>query len=233
MQAHPVMAPRFQSKYLMSDFKKIAIVDDHLLFRKGLTSLIKYFVGYRVILEASNGREFIRQLNPADLPDVVLLDISMPEMDGYETAAWLQEHYPQVKILALSTMESESSIIRMVRQGAKGYILKDADPDELKRALDEVLRFGYFFNDLVTHRVLRALTGNVEAQEGSVEQLSEREKEFLRHACSELTYGQIADMMCVSPRTVEGYRNSLCEKLGLKTRTGLAIYAIKNGLVQL
>lgn len=215
----------------MSDFTKIALVDDHVLFRKGLSSLIKLFSGYRVVLEASNGKDFTRQLNPSDLPDIVLLDISMPEMDGYETAAWLREHHPAIKVLALSTMDSEASIIRMIRQGAKGYVLKDADPEELKRALDEVLRFGYFFNDLVTHRVMKALTGIVNTNEIVIENLSDRETEFLKHACSELSYIQIADLMCVSPRTVEGYRNSLCEKLGLKTRTGLAIYAIKNGIV--
>lgn len=215
----------------MPDFIKIALVDDHVLFRKGLASLIKLFSGYRVTLEAANGKDFIRQLNPAECPDIVLLDISMPEMDGFETAAWIRDHHPEIKVLALSTMDSEASIIRMVRQGAKGYVLKDAEPEELKRAFDEVLRFGYFFNDLVTHRVMKALTGVANSIDATFEKLSDRELEFLKHSCSELSYTQIADIMCVSPRTVEGYRNSLCEKLGLKTRTGLAIYAIKNGIV--
>lgn len=220
-----------QYRYHMNNIKNVAIVDDHLLFRKGLTSLFQFFVGYRVTLEASNGKEFIQKLESTNIPDVVLLDISMPEMDGFETASWLQHHHPTVKVLALSTMESEMAIIRMIRQGAKGYVLKDADSEELKRALEEVIHFGYFFNDLITHRVMKALTGNLNDSERSVESLSPREIEFLKHACSEMTYGEIADLMCVSPRTVEGYRNSLCEKLGLKTRTGLAIYAIKNGFV--
>src|SRR5690606_34903202 len=136
----------------MADKKEIVIVDDHVLFRKGLAGLISYFQGYNVLFQANNGKDMIRQLQPQHLPDIVLMDISMPEMDGYATAAWLKENHPQVPVLALSTMDSEASIIRMIRHGAKGYVLKDAEPEELKRAFDEVLRFGYFFNDLVTHK---------------------------------------------------------------------------------
>ncbi len=216
----------------MSNTRHIAIVDDHALFRKGLSALIQYFPGYSVLFEASDGKDMIQKLDPANLPDIVLLDISMPEMDGYASAGWLQANYPQIRSLALSTMDAESAIIRMIRQGAKGYILKDAEPDELRTALDQVITFGYFFNDMVTHKVMKSLTGQSNESAGFMK-LSDRELEFLRQICSEKSYAEIADVMCVSPRTVEGYRNTLCEKLQLKTRTGLALYAIKNGLVSL
>src|SRR5690606_12394668 len=118
----------------MSDIKHIAIVDDHALFRKGLAGLINCFPDYKVLLEASNGSDFIHRLQAEQLPDIVLLDISMPEMDGYATAEWIRINHPSIKILALSTMDAESAIVKMIRHGAKGYVLKDAEPSELKRA---------------------------------------------------------------------------------------------------
>ncbi len=218
----------------MTDIKHIAIVDDHALFRKGLAALINYFPGYRVLFEAANGRDFIERLQPDRLPDIVLLDITMPEMDGYATAEWLRTSHPSVKTLALSTMDSETAIIKMIKHGAKGYVLKDAEPDELQRAFDEVLAVGYFFNELITRKVMQsvhALTEDTDIR--TFVKLTDREVEFLKLACSEKSYAEIADEMFVSPRTIEGYRNALCDKLGLKTRTGLAIYAIKNGIVHL
>jgi DNA-binding NarL/FixJ family response regulator len=218
----------------MSDTKNIAIVDDHSLFRKGLSALINYFPGYKVLFEAANGIELIRTIQAERLPDIVLLDISMPEMDGYATAEWLRVHHPSVKVLALSTMDADVAIIKMIKHGARGYVLKDADPEELKRAFDEVLSLGYFFNEVLTRKVMlsvHALVGDSEIR--TFVKLSDREIEFLKQACSEKSYTEIADEMCVSPRTVEGYRNALCDKLNLKTRTGLAIYAIKNGIVKI
>ena len=218
----------------MSDTSYIAIVDDHALFRKGLSALIEYFPGYRVLFDAANGRDFIHRLQPEQLPDIVLLDISMPEMDGYSTAEWLRIHHPSVKVLALSTMDIDTAIIKMIKHGARGYVLKDAEPNELRRAFDEVLSTGYFFNELITRKVLQSVHKLVEDSEiRTFVKLSDRELEFLKQACTEKSYTEIADRMCVSPRTVEGYRNALCEKLHLKTRTGLAIYAIKNGIVKI
>ena len=221
-----------QLLFLMNNIRYIAIVDDHVLFRKGLCALIKYFPGYEVLFEASDGKDMIGKLKPEQLPHIVLLDINMPQMDGFSSAEWLKNNYPQIKALALSTMDAESAIIRMIKQGVKGYVLKDADPEELFRALDHVNTFGYFFNDLVTHKVMKSLTGQSE-EVAVLMKLSDREHEFLKYICSEKSYAEIADVMCVSPRTVEGYRNSLCEKLNLKTRTGLALFAVKNGIVSL
>lgn len=216
----------------MSDTKYIAIVDDHALFRKGLSSLIDYFPGYKVLQEAANGKEFIQGLNQNRLPEIVLLDISMPEMDGYATAEWIRIHHPSVKVLALSTMDTETAIIKMIKHGAKGYVLKDAEPSELRRAFDEVLSVGYFFNELITRKVMQSVPTLIDdTKTKTFKKFTDREIQFLKLACTEKSYAEIADEMCVSPRTVEGYRNALCEKLNLKTRTGLAIYAIKNGIV--
>jgi len=218
----------------MSDIKHIAIVDDHALFRKGLAGLINCFPNYKVLLEASNGRDFIHRLQAEQLPDIVLLDISMPEMDGYATAEWIRINHPSIKTLALSTMDAESAIIKMIRHGAKGYVLKDAEPSELKRAFEEVLSIGYFFNELITRKVLLSIQALTEESDiRTFVKLTDREIEFLKQLCSEKSYAEIADEMCVSVRTVEGYRNAVCEKLQLKTRTGLAMYAIKNGIVTL
>src|SRR5882672_5264508 len=133
----------------MADKKFIAIVDDHTMFRRGLATLINLFEGYEILFDAANGNEFIKKLNPQQLPDIALLDIQMPQMDGYRTAEWITKNYPQIKILVLSTMDAETAIIKMIRFGAKGYVLKEAEPKELKQAFDEVIAEGYFYNDSI------------------------------------------------------------------------------------
>lgn len=214
--------------------KYIAIADDHSLFRKGLAGLINYFPNYKVLFEAANGKDFINQLRPRALPDIALLDISMPEMDGYATAKYLRVNYPEIRVLALSTMDSETAIINMIKCGATGYILKDAEPAELKQAFDDVLNKGYFYNDLVTNKVMQqvnALTDN--NNPFNPVKLTETETAFLKLLCTEKTYKEIAADMHVSARTVDGYRDALFEKLNIKTRTGLVLYTIKNGIVKI
>src|SRR5689334_22457648 len=147
---------------LMRNDKYIAIVDDHTMFRKGLITLINLFPGYSVLLDAANGKDFISQLNSENLPDIVLMDITMPEMDGYATTEWIRSNHPEIKVLALSTMDSETAIIKMIKSGAKGYVLKDADPSELKLAFDEVIKQGHFYNDLVTRKVMSAVSDLVD-----------------------------------------------------------------------
>lgn len=219
----------------MNDKIYIAVVDDHTMFRKGLIVLIQLFPRYEVLFGAANGKEFIEKLNPAHLPDIVLMDVSMPVMDGYDTTRWLRDNYPKIKVLALSTMDSEAAIIKMIKSGAKGYVLKDADTEELKLAFEEVISKGYFYNEWVSKKVLYAVSQltDLNNDTAGVLKLSDREVEFLKLACTELTYKEIGERMFVSVRTVDGYRDSLCEKLCLKTRVGLAMYAIKNGLVTL
>ena len=219
----------------MQDEKKIVIVDDHTMFRKGLCMLIDLFPQYHILFDAENGKDFIAKLTPDNLPDIVLLDISMPVMDGYDTAIWIKNKYPEIKILALSTMDADTAIIKMIQRGAKGYVLKDADPDELKLAFNEVLTRGFFYNDLVSKKVLNSINLLVDSDSpiNKLLKLSTRELEFLKLTCSEKSYQQIAAEMFVSERTIDGYREALFKKLGVSTRVGLVMYAIKNGITSL
>jgi DNA-binding NarL/FixJ family response regulator len=212
---------------------KIVLVDDHVLLRKGLADLVRN-LGYQVLYEANNGKEFCEKLNPKNLPDLVLLDINMPQMDGYETSLWLKKNYPDIRILALSMHDDENAVIRMLKNGARGYILKDTEPSELKMAIDAILQKGFYYSEMVTGRLVHSISGMDDESHASQQilHLTEREIEFLKLACSEMTYKEIADKMYLSPRTVDGYRDTLFQKLDIKTRTGLVIYAIKNGIVQ-
>ena len=220
----------------MTNFKpSVALVDDHVLLRNGLANLIRSFGEYSVLFEAGNGNDFIRQLKPRTLPDIVLLDINMPDMDGYETALWIRRHYPEIKILALSMYDTDNSIIRMLKNGVKGYILKDIDPAELKIALESVISKGFYYSELVTGKLIHTIN-TLDVSEHHVRQvlrLNDRELEFLKLACTECTYKEIAEQMYLSPRTIDGYRDTLFEKLNVKTRVGLVLYAIRNGIVAL
>jgi len=210
----------------------VALVDDHILIRSGLANLIREFGDFDVIFEANNGRHFLDAIARSGQPDIVLLDINMPEMDGYETAAWIKDHYPDIKILALSMDDKDKAIIRMLRHGARGYILKDVEPAELRTALMEVLNKGHYYSEMVTSKLIYNI--NHEADPALYDKtnpkLSEREIQFLKYACTEMTYKEIADTMFLSPRTIDGYRDSLFTRLAVRTRVGLAIYAIRNGL---
>lgn len=210
----------------------IVLTDDHVLLRNGLAALVKS-LGHNVLFEADNGKDLISKLDKKNLPEVVLMDINMPEMDGYNTAQWLKENHAEIKVLALSMYDNENSIIRMLKSGAKGYILKDCEPVELKAAIDAVVSKGYYYSDLVSGKLINAIN-KIEDSGSDVNTLSnlnERETDFLKYACTELTYKEIADKMFVSPRTIDGYRDALFEKLHVKTRVGLVMYAIKNGIV--
>jgi two-component system invasion response regulator UvrY len=210
----------------------LVLVDDHVLLRNGLSGLVKN-LGHHVLFEASNGKDFIEKLIPTLLPQIVLMDINMPEKDGYETTQWLKINYPEIKVLALSMYDTESSIIKMLKSGAKGYILKDSDPSELQIAIEALMNKGFYYSELVSGKLINAINKMDEESESAHLKLNERETAFLKHSCTELTYKDIADKMFVSPRTVDGYRDTLFEKLNVKTRVGLVIYAIKNGIVDI
>ena len=211
---------------------KIVLTDDHSLLRNGLAELVKS-QGHTVLFEADNGNDFIAKLDVKLLPNLVLMDINMPEMDGFETTQWLKQNHPDVHVLALSMYDNETSIIRMLKCGAKGYILKDSEPAELKTAIDDIISKGFYYSDLVSGKLMHAINHMDDDGDGlkSLVPLNDRETDFLKYACTELTYKEIADKMFVSPRTIDGYRDALFEKLKLKTRVGLVMYAIKNGIV--
>lgn len=212
----------------------IVLTDDHSLLRNGLAELVKS-QGHTVLFEADNGKDFMAKLDTGSLPHLVLMDINMPEMDGFETTLWLKQNHPQVQVLALSMYDNETSIIRMLKCGAKGYILKDSEPAELKAAIDDILTKGFYYSELVSGKLMHAINKMDDDTDGlkNLVPLSDRETDFLKYACTELTYKEIADKMFVSPRTIDGYRDALFEKLQLKTRVGLVMYAIKNGIVNI
>lgn len=214
----------------------VALVDDHALLRNGLASVINSFSGYAVLFEANNGKHFTELLNPDNLPHLVLLDVTMPVMNGYDTALWITTHYPQIKILALSMLNDERSIIRMLRNGAKGYILKDAELTELKKALDSVVSKGIYINELMYNNIIHTMNGShgpQDTEEQKAMNLTQREKEFLRWLCTDKSYKEIAAAMFLSPRTIDGYRDILFEKLKVASRVGLVIFAIRNEIVTL
>ena len=214
---------------------RIALADDHTVMRNGLATLLKG-LGYEILLEADNGKDLINKINKNNPPDVALLDINMPAMDGYETAAWLKENFPEVKVIALSMYDDEAAIIRMLKNGAKGYVLKDSNISDVRAAIEAVITKGYYHSELVTGKLIHSINHIDAPAHSSIKELlklNNREIEFLKLACTEMSYKQIADKMFLSPRTVEGYRDSLFEKLGAKTRIGLVLFAIKNGIVNL
>lgn len=209
----------------------IVIVDDHILIAKALRSIICNFNQFEVLYECQNGKELQEKFNTkTNIPTVVLLDISMPIMDGFETAKWLKEHHPEVLIMTLSMQDDEQSLIKMIKNGAKGYLLKNAHPTELENALNLLIKNGYYYPDWAANRLFANINNNAILAETELT-FSDREKEFLKYTVTELTYKEIAAKMCCSPRTVEGYRDNLCEKLDLKSRVGLAVFAIKNGII--
>jgi two-component system invasion response regulator UvrY len=210
---------------------QVGIVDDHNLLRKALAKLISSFENYAVLFEGDSGKELKTKITLSVIPDIVLLDVNMPDMDGYETVRWLNKNYPQVKVLALSMFSDETTIIRMLRLGAKGYILKNIEPEELKEALDSIMKKDFYLSDYISGKIISGLHKDLGNPDEQVT-LSDKEKEFLRLVCSELTYKDIADKMYISHRTVDNYRNVLFEKLKVKSRVGLVMYAIKNGIAE-
>lgn len=213
----------------------IALVDDHILLRNGLANLLRER-DYNVLFEADHGKQLIEKLTSHPLPQVVLMDINMPQMNGYETTQWLRKNHSSVKVLALSMLDDETSIIRMFKNGAQGYILKDCDPQELETAISSLIEKGFYHSEAISGKLIHAInTLNEKAvpEQDSIASgsLNEKEREFLKWACTELSYKEIAEKMGLSPRTVDTYRDQLQEKLECKGRIGLALWAIKNGIV--
>ena len=210
---------------------QVAIADDHSLLRSALAKLINTFDGYTVVMEADNGKDLTEKLVKSVLPDIVLLDINMPEMDGFETTQWLRKKYPHIKVLTLSMLSDEKTIIKIFRLGAKGYLLKNADPRELKEALDAVMNKNVYLSEYVSGKLLSGLH-NEPDEDVKLAVLNEKEREFLRWTCSELSYKEIAEKMFLSYRTIDDYRQSLFTKLKVHSRVGLVMYAIKNKIVE-
>lgn len=207
--------------------KTILIVDDHILFAQSLQGLVNSFEDFKVIGVLKNGQEVVDYFEAnKPTPDIILLDIRMPVMDGVETMEWLRENHPDQKVLALTMEHEEEIIIKMIRMRCRGYLLKDIDPEEFLFALECVANSGYYMNE-ETNSALHCTP-----EKNKFQNLTPREIVFINHACSELTYKEVAEKMNVSPKTIDGYRESLFSKLELKSRVGLVLFAVKNHLVE-
>ncbi len=212
----------------------IAVTDDHTLFRKGLIRLLESIsLDYQIIIEANNGIDFINKITATNLkPQIAIMDINMPGKDGYETVAWLNKYYPTTHVLVISMVEKEESIVKMLKMGVKGYLSKDVEPEDLKAAIYSILNKGFYYTDFITGRLLHSLqkeqTNKIEAVA-----ISEKELEMLHWFCTELSYKEISNHLNISVKTIDAHRDTLCKKLNVVSRIGLAIYAIKNGIVQL
>lgn len=207
--------------------KRIALVEDHRLFANSLKSLIERNESYQVVKMFQNGKELVNHFEKeGELYDLVLLDLQMPVMDGMETMEWLNKNKKEQLVLALTMEDDEKKLIHMMKYGAKGYLLKDIDPIEFQSALKEVFLKGFYYTDQVS----TALLHNVINDEVTKVKISDREMEFLAYACSELTYKEVAAKMFLSPKTIDGYRESLFHKLQVKSRVGLVLYAVKHKL---
>lgn len=208
---------------MKTDKIRIAIVDDHTLFRNGVAALMREFDELHVLFEADNGQQMQQMLSVQQLPQVILMDINMPVMDGYKATSWLKGNYPKIKVLALSMFEDDKAVINMIKCGACGYLLKESKPKEVLEAIKTIIEKGVYINELVSGKMIRSITATE-----STPVFSANEIAFLKLCCTELTYREIADQMFISPRTVDNYRDALFQKLNLKSRTGLVLYAIKN-----
>ena len=206
--------------------KSVVVVDDHTLLLQAIGGLVTDFDDFEVLYLCKNGQELLDKFkNPKNVPDIVLMDINMPVLNGIETTQILSKEYPDVHVLALSVEENEETILKMLRAGAKGYLMKDTKSSILKEALSQVLKKGYYHTNTVSKLLVNSLH-----KENDDICLKDREKEFLQYACSEMTDKEIADKMFLSPKTVEGYRDSIYEKLNIRNRIGLVLFAIRNGL---
>ncbi len=214
----------------MKEKIRIALVDDHALFRKGIGNLLSEFTDIDVVFDAPNGKELQSFLKTYSDIDVILMDITMPIMDGYAATAWVKQNYPLIHVLALSMFDEDIAVIGMLKAGAGGYVLKESSPAELYRAITEIKEKGIYINEMVSGKMLKNFQ---EQPTENIIRLTERETEFIRHCASELTYKEIADKMKIAPRSVENYRENLFDKLQMKSRVGLVLFAIKNGIVKI
>lgn len=207
----------------------IIIVDDHLLFSQALNGLISNFKEFNVLAVLVNGKELVTYFSTENkYPDIVLMDVKMPIMNGFEATQWLKINQPQIKVLALSMECEEETILKMLRAGAKGYLLKDIHPSILEHALKELHTTGFYYTENVANTLLNST--NQKTNQNNII-LREKELEFLKLACNEMTYRQIAEVMFLSPKTIENYREALFVKLNVKSRIGLVLYAIKEKIV--
>lgn len=209
----------------------VAIVDDHVLFTGALSEMVNQLERYNVLFRAGNGKDFIEKIQNEQnkLPHIVLLDLNMPLMDGFETLTWIRNKKMDTKVLILSMNDDEQGIVRSLRLGANGYLLKNVSPSILEEAMDEIMRDGFYHNEIVSNALLHSMKRKANTV---VDDLKRNELIFLRFACTDRTYKEIADEMNLSHKTVDGYRKNLFEKLNVKSRIGLVLFAMQHKLIE-
>lgn len=207
---------------------KLILADDHILLRDAVIDLINNFNEFRVIGRAADGKAVIEAIENNYKPDIILLDLNMPKMDGYATAKWLSQHHPKIKIVILTMFDSEIALIRLIRCGISGFIKKDIHPAELRRALITIAEGGYYYSDKATHKVTSLFSKDKEVERAI---FTDTEIEFLKLVSTESTYREIAMAMNMTARHIDTYRNALFMKIGVTSRTGLVIYAVKHGII--
>ncbi|MEY3350394.1 MAG: hypothetical protein RIQ50_505 [Bacteroidota bacterium] len=211
---------------------KVGIADDHKIFRKGVILSLRQYTNISFVFEAENGEELMKELE-SNQPDIILMDLRMPNKDGVETTKEVSKKYPNIKILILTMFEDERFVAHLMENGANGYLLKNADPAEIKKAIMEVMARGYYLNNFVNRVLLKksaAKSKSLPSLNNEIE-ISEREREVVRLLCMEFTASEIALKMDISPRTVESIKDRLMERFGLKNTAGLVFFAVKNNLI--
>jgi two-component system, NarL family, invasion response regulator UvrY len=210
---------------------KVGLVEDHILIRDAIANMVRTFEEFTVTIVADNGKDFIEKINKGNMPEILLLDLNMPEMDGHATIHWLSKNHPEIKILVLTMYDAET-LIHLIKAGVRGFLKKDVQPGELRQALQCVLANGTYCSHTITGRLFNLMKnhGTKNSAWGTVI-LNENEISFLKMVATEMTYKEIAQQMKISPRTVDNYRDALFIKLNVKSRVGLAMYAVKSGIV--
>ena len=208
----------------------VVIVDDHTLLSQAIQTMVNTFEKFNVLYTCKNGQELVDKFSDYEnIPHIVLMDINMPIMNGVEATEWMTKNHPKVNVMALSVEDEEYTILKMLKAGAAGYLLKDTEKAVLEKALIEIAENGFYHTKNVTNILMNSLLGN-EVREIDI---TDKERQFLKLSCTELTYKEIADQMCLSPKTIDNYRNSLFCKLNVKNRVGMVTYAIKNKIYTL
>jgi len=219
----------------MSNDISIVLVDDHTVVRNGLKSLIERMGNYTISYQFDNGKKFIDAIPLPQQPDLIIMDLTMPEMDGKETTKWLKEHSINYPVLILTLDTTEKTIIDLFKLGVRGYLPKSCTAEVLKKAIEDVITTGYYHNELLTKALTQEENKPKDKEQGLITQITDREREFLQLVCDEheYTYEQIADIMKVHRRTVDGYREAIFSKFNIKSKTGLVLFAIKYSLISI
>jgi DNA-binding NarL/FixJ family response regulator len=212
---------------------KIAIVEDQRLFREGIYALLKETPGMDIVAVAENGLQFLEILEKGILPDVALVDMNMPELNGFELVEIMVKRFPSVKCIILTVYNQERFIVKMIEAGVAGYLVKNCDFDEVKKAIVSAFKTGFYFNEATIRSMLSAQkhrSSQVRSFANIPIDLTDREIEVLRLICKEHTNSEMAEVLNLSPRTIDGHRNNLLAKVGCKNTAGLVLFAVNNGI---